>query len=1469
MFTSKSMRIGLDDTFYLEDVIEGYTTIDVTGRESIERTVSSDEVGVRDGSIYKYKKYGTRTLTVSFVIEGADSTELLSKLDELNSYLDEEEKEFIFDDEPDKFYRGTVDGQPEISIATPGGSDFGVATGSFNILCSDPFKYAVEETIIPFDIAEENASSTAIVEYSGTHPAYPTYEAFMFSKKNVWDMDTEDGIADLYYADDNAIVETVDTDNDVTSTNYDYTKANTSYISFFDEDGHILQFGDPGADISNSYQQCDGSLEYDGDYVYYTASLNDDGVYKFKTASITEEMYNLDPTLYYLKLKPDQTLTDKSFKSTSGVSLDSTVWKINALNANGINLPDHRDNQNPSMSSQYYKSSSTVSYSDDPAYKKSKLLTSSNYKKGKVVSKYPTMYYNLKVVVVSRDRTSVKLRFTVSRYKGKGAITKKSKVAMTGYILDSAGNTLKTKQLKSSSTAYSKAAKTLSSVSFADFSISGISASTQSLSLKFAVSSTKKGSATNIGALAATSFKVTIPTYASPAANSYFYGPSVGTYGIPATNQTSVWHGPTLMNILPADDSGARGAKRFNMSYHINMRTTNNAELAKKQHGQFVCYLIGGSGVSSGVIQNPKLLAAMLITKTNDSNTTGTFSARVRTTSSATSLTTLSSTKTLDLKYGTVSYSVKKSKKKHKRYNYNIPCSISKTTSSLKFTVDNQSITYTIKSTSHLKNAKIYGVAFGFFQRWTDPAFSWLGIRDFKFTKKYCDTKVKTVNPFGISDILTVNTGSGDVLLNGVDSQALGALGNDWEKMVLTPGINQYNAYCSMNDKAAIPKVRRRCRGYAYIRCEEDKYENDEQYYILGSTYTPARGHDRVVESAEGYSLPVPSGGQSVSVLNVGGKSVVKNQLVENGNFEDASGWTREISTFTVANNVCSITRVQQGFGISKDMAFNPNHKYLILFDAKSNDVGEVRVRKPVNVRVGDLTSSFVKYSLITTTLSDATRLQLQSQAANVYSFDVKNVQTVDLTTWFGAGNEPTTTSDPRMQQVYDYLATNPSYNAGSIASAEVESVDVVGFNQWDEEWENCYWNEASGGIKKADDSSIGCKDYIKVFPNTYYKFTFAHGNFYVLQYDSNKSFIKFNYGTFLDAVRLDANCHYVTFYSYNSYGTTYNHDICINISNASLNGTYSPYTHTSIAIPDGVKALDGYGWSAGSVYNEVDYANKKYIKRVGRVDLGSLSWTSRMTGDVNRFYSTNVPIPYKANGISAINANSEVGYIGVTSGSDLYSYLDTKAVGVYTYDGNSGNSGTIVYFVNKKTDATPPSGYLYYELEEPIVTDISELLDDGFLENISIEEGGTITFKQSELHLPVPSTEEYAKELAPGTLTMRGFLSNPEMFYRLVSGTYIPCSYSDWDESATYYVSSGTPITPVSITEEQYNAAYDMYFYRDIIDEYDPNRNYYLEGSTTPVAITQNAYEANPTNYFFYDEALPQFRLRFREVYV
>lgn len=209
-----------------------------------------------------------------------------------------------------------------------------------------------------------------------------------------------------------------------------------------------------------------------------------------------------------------------------------------------------------------------------------------------------------------------------------------------------------------------------------------------------------------------------------------------------------------------------------------------------------------------------------------------------------------------------------------------------------------------------------------------------------------------------------------------------------------------------------------------------------------------------------------------------------------------------------------------------------------------------------------------------------------------------------------------------------------------------------------------------------------------------------------------------------------------------------------VQLENGDTATNYSPFYQTAYQIPEAIRNLPGYGWSAGTAKNWVDYENKKYIQCVDSVDLGTLGWGINTTSAVGRhFYGYVRPLNFK--------------YLGVF-GTTVYNVLCSKYRTVprssnvfvdktITIDGVDDIVSQVQIKDTAYTDATAfkqaMSGViLYYELANPIITDISTLIPDDFLRNIEVEAGGSVTFKNSngdDYRIPVPSEEEYIVKLS------------------------------------------------------------------------------------------------------------------------
>lgn len=190
----------------------------------------------------------------------------------------------------------------------------------------------------------------------------------------------------------------------------------------------------------------------------------------------------------------------------------------------------------------------------------------------------------------------------------------------------------------------------------------------------------------------------------------------------------------------------------------------------------------------------------------------------------------------------------------------------------------------------------------------------------------------------------------------------------------------------------------------------------------------------------------------------------------------------------------------------------------------------------------------------------------------------------------------------------------------------------------------------------------------------------------------------------------------------------------------------YAPFHRNEYPIPDAIKALPGYGWSAGTARNYIDYENKRYVQCVGKYTFtGNEDWVA--SGD-NQYYAV---LKTPATKVFDMNTKSNC----------LMATIPTETVNS-VYGGTKTGLG--INFLNNVSYAyisaddynnrvSKINGQdMYYELANPIVTDISNLTDDEFLRNIEVEAGGSITFKNSNgdsYRIPVPSEEEYIVKLS------------------------------------------------------------------------------------------------------------------------
>lgn len=457
-----------------------------------------------------------------------------------------------------------------------------------------------------------------------------------------------------------------------------------------------------------------------------------------------------------------------------------------------------------------------------------------------------------------------------------------------------------------------------------------------------------------------------------------------------------------------------------------------------------------------------------------------------------------------------------------------------------------------------------------------------------------------------------------------------------------------------------------------------------------------------------------PSGDISIQdgtarITKLKGNTVVWNQLVKNGNFVDTNYWTVSNSvTISISNNTATVTSSVSGDKyVEQQLNFKVGHKYLFSGECNSNAAGYV-----FWIYFGGVTNAFaprciesninnwVTYTSIFTCASNEYNLLRLQIPSNTSTHLYRNIQMFDLTQMFGAGNEPATVEEFEALYPDSYY----EYNEGELKSLTATGIKSVGFNTWDEEWTQGVYSSTTGAVVY-DADHIRNINPIKVLSNTQY-YCESPTYVYAFYYDSDMKFLSSE--RISESFVTPDGASYMNFYAYYYYQLfgKYQNDICINLSNTGYrNGEYKPYVDFVRQLPiQDIKDSDGNLLfpdglcSAGTVYDEI--TEKKAIKRIGKVDLGTLNWYA-ISGYTSLFH--------------AVTDKRKIGgkimqgrYTNIQTSLPSYEYIDSR-------DDSLGVTGNDKYIILKDTSFTDAASlkeslqgvYLYYELETPIEVDL------------------------------------------------------------------------------------------------------------------------------------------------------------------
>ena len=498
------------------------------------------------------------------------------------------------------------------------------------------------------------------------------------------------------------------------------------------------------------------------------------------------------------------------------------------------------------------------------------------------------------------------------------------------------------------------------------------------------------------------------------------------------------------------------------------------------------------------------------------------------------------------------------------------------------------------------------------------------------------------------------------------------------------------------------------------------------------------------------------------------GGSLAVNQLVQNGNFASNAGWTANNLTLSVSNNIATITNQDNaGSSLSRtDLRLVNLHKYFIRFYAKPTISTKMSVyfydgtnfyRPIINATqtANVINKNEIIYSYTGNSANSGYLFLYVDDNAGIVdgqSEEISNIVIFDLTAIFGS-----TIAD----YIYSLEQANAGagvawfknyfkeeyypFNVGAIKNVKLISHDMVGFNQWDEEWE--VGGLATDGSLSPTTNQIRSKNFIKVIPNTtYYGYVGGGDVFAIHYYYKDQSGVELGFVTLTGSgtFTIPNDVYWIKFNVASSYGTTYKHDICINLSwSGWRNGQYEKYQKNSYPLDTtielrGIPKLD----SNNNLYFDGDEysSDGKVVRKYG-------SYT--FTGSETFAVQSEEYLVYRMT-LSGMKVSSHIYDVGVLM--TLYTQNREQPIGstqpdqtITVYDGKiyirDTSCATSSALLTKLTGKT-----IYFELETPTEETATPFQEPQIVDDFGTEEYVVPT--QDGWQVPVGHDTKYPANL-------------------------------------------------------------------------------------------------------------------------
>ena len=502
-------------------------------------------------------------------------------------------------------------------------------------------------------------------------------------------------------------------------------------------------------------------------------------------------------------------------------------------------------------------------------------------------------------------------------------------------------------------------------------------------------------------------------------------------------------------------------------------------------------------------------------------------------------------------------------------------------------------------------------------------------------------------------------------------------------------------------------------------------------------------------DATEAYSKDVPEGAYPyAAVKSFGGKTIVWNQLAKIiGGYGIPAGMKLEIDNGVITYKGTLEAGVLSNVVGMDNVKVIANHKYYSVAVFFGTSVKNLGCSWAMSSSKISLPSADGTPAVVTAAGTGSAGMNLQIISAETKYIELKfAIMMVDLTRMFGVGNEPTAEEFLQMFPENYY-----KYNAGELKSAPVNNLKIIGKNIL----------SVDGELSIATYKILKLPFYIEkgetvVLTATVVSATASNGTnvLHNGSIENGSSIWSLSVGKHTTTIKASGRSDLIRIYAGGDFQESQGQTLVlkdIQLERGTKATDYSPYKEENRAIPQAVLDLEGYGWSAGTAKNWVDWEKKEYHREVGSVDLGSKNWWNNPETSTSkqRFtcYGTGIKINPVSDGVSNLLTCPYVTetWTNIVSNADKDKIISALMDSENSYVAVRDSTYTDVASFKKSVQGV----LLYYELAEPEIIDISDILpDDNLLE---VEEGGTITFENSNgdgFRIPVPSEIVYQKKV-------------------------------------------------------------------------------------------------------------------------